>query len=91
MNQSQFEKWSKTRRIGRNRFILIYGVLIWGITVAIFWSVIMNYLMGWSFIPLLLGALVVFPVGGYFFGSAVWNQGESRFERFQSDASTNSV
>lgn len=58
---------------GRTRFILTRGVLGWGLTTGVLWSILMTFAMeGWSLWATLPLALIVFPIGGYFWGAFMW-------------------
>ncbi len=73
MNRKQQERWERMRQLGRSRYIWRHGVLGWGVTVAIAWSLSMAWMDGWDQLPILLPlALVLFPIGGYFFGAFMW-------------------
>jgi hypothetical protein len=75
-------KPSRQNRIlakGRTHFILWRGVIGWGITTALGFSLI----MGWgqpleSALPILLISLVIFPIVGFFWGSLMWRWIEKR-------------
>ena len=70
---SNSERWAKFRKLGRNQYVLRVGVLGWGVPVAIFFSLIQSFEYGWdTFIFRLIPALVLFPVGGIFFGLFMW-------------------
>ncbi len=56
----------------RRRFILRRGVFGWGLITAILWSVAMAW---WGPGPLwiyLAVALVLFSIGGWFWGAVMW-------------------
>jgi hypothetical protein len=67
------EKWPKFEKLGRKQFILRYGVLGWGLPVAIGYSVSMAYQQGWDSFPIfLILSLILFPLGGILFGRLMW-------------------
>jgi hypothetical protein len=81
MQNKQSNKWENTRKLGLFKFVLFYGVLYWGVTVGILWSVVMqlmNPIDPWYFRPLI--ALVLFPIAGIFFGLYMWNLNEKKFK-----------
>ena len=41
-DQKRWAKWAKTREMGERRFILIYGVLLWGLLTGIGWAIAMS-------------------------------------------------
>jgi hypothetical protein len=71
--------WSVTRQKGKARFVIIHGVLGWGIATAIIGSII-NWALNagelFHFTPL---GFVVFPICGVFVGWAMWAISEKRF------------
>jgi hypothetical protein len=82
MNDKQFGYWPKTREMGRGRYTLIYGVLMWGIATGIGWAIVMAAMQGWDRLPfLLVGALILFPIGGIFWGRYMWRMMEARYQK----------
>jgi len=80
MTEKQAARWKKTRQMGRGRYTLIYGVLIWGVVTGVLWSIAMAWMQGWAQLPgLLVLALIGFPIGGYFYGRLMWRIFESRY------------
>jgi hypothetical protein len=80
MTEKQREKWSKTRKKGRTRFIWLYGVVGWGVVTGVLWAAAMAF-QGLGHLPLLLPlALIVFPIGGFFFGRKMWTTFEDQFQ-----------
>ncbi|MHC4375837.1 MAG: hypothetical protein ACYS26_04465 [Planctomycetota bacterium] len=65
----QAQRLERTIAKGRTRFILVRGVLGWGVTTAVLWSVLMAISEGWSPWSTLPTALALFPIGGYFWGA----------------------
>ena len=67
------DKWPQFKELGRKQFVLRYGVLGWGLPVAIGWSLSMAHQNGWNQILFyLIPALIVFPLGGILFGRFLW-------------------
>lgn len=79
MNRS---RWEATRSKGLLRFVLLIGMCGWGISVAIFSS-----LVRWAispdiaFVPLLARALILFPLGGVLWALCVWFWTERAYAR----------
>lgn len=67
-NKFDPDKWSKIRSKGKARYVLLYGVLLWGGLTGI--------LMSFVITPI---ALVLFPLGGIVFGMWTWSIGEKRY------------
>lgn len=79
-----FARWTHVRRKGPLRFVLLRGVLGWGLTTALLYSLIMSAVTGANLRLLLPTSLVLFPVGGLVWGAAMWWFLE---RRYQQDAS----
>jgi|HubBroStandDraft_1064217.scaffolds.fasta_scaffold790455_2 hypothetical protein len=73
------EWWLKTRARGKQRFILLWGVLGWGAWMFIFTSAINIFgrheKLGW-FLPF---SLLIWMAVGYGFGSSMWNHFEDKY------------
>lgn len=75
------ERFERIRSRGPWNFILRFGVVYWGVTTAvlftIFMSVFSDDLIGRTF----LTAMIVFPVGGFFWGAFMWSFMNRRADR----------
>lgn len=75
--------WEKTRKMGKINYIILYGVLIWGIVAGLSFPFIQ-----WIFLkqPLELHrfvmSLIVFQIIGIFVGNALWNKSERMYQQF---------
>lgn len=73
MSITSTDKSDKIRKLGRGKFVLRYGVLGWGISTAILFSLIMGFTEGWDgFVFKLIPALIIFPLGGFVWGRFMW-------------------
>jgi hypothetical protein len=89
MNEQQASRWAATRAKGRTRYILLYGVLLWGLFTGVFWSIAMSAVQGWERLPIyLIGALIGFPIGGYIFGAWTWKRAEQDYQKSISSRSS---
>ncbi|TKB03725.1 hypothetical protein E5672_06465 [Alteromonas portus] len=80
------DKWAKTREKGKQRFVLVNGVLGWGIPTAILWAVLMEFIEPLENIwvrPII--ALIIFPIAGIAFGHLTWNRSEKTYEKATSN------
>ncbi len=78
------EKWEKTRIKGKSHFIWVKGFLSWGVMTAALWSIMMHFVQPQDpiwFRPLI--AFVLFPLGGLFWGSWVWNSSEKKYNSIE--------
>lgn len=75
MNKSERRAERRARMIARGRgsFTLRYGVLGWGVPTAILFALYQGFTIGWGSFPYWLGlSLVIFPIGGWFWGAMMW-------------------
>jgi hypothetical protein len=84
----------KTIALTRDQFVLRYGILGWGITTAILFTIANAIEHGWNdFFFHLIPALILFPLGGIAFGRIMWNFRQRQLARQekveQNDASSN--
>ncbi|PRO69001.1 hypothetical protein [Alteromonas gracilis] len=76
------DKWVKIREKGKQRFVIVNGVLGWGVTTAILWSVLMELIEPSENIwvrPII--ALIIFPIAGVVFGHLMWDKSEKAYEK----------
>jgi uncharacterized membrane protein len=67
------ERRARMIKRGRRSFTLRYGVLGWGVSTAILFSLYQGYSQGWDrLVYWLIVSLVIFPIGGWFWGVAMW-------------------
>ncbi len=70
--QEQFAKWAITRKKGMLRFVLLYGVLGWGLITAVLYSILMWLFSDIGLHRILPLSLLIFPVGGVLWGCIMW-------------------
>ncbi len=75
-----FEKWAKIRSKGRNRFVWIRYVLVFGVFFASLLIIGDIFLFTWHPIKALTTA-VIFPLVGYIGGTLTWRKNESIYSR----------
>lgn len=90
MNQAQFERWQRVRAKGKDNFVWMNGVLGWGLATGLLYGVVMHLvkyegklgsLWTMNFVTFLSSSLLIFAMGGYFWGRVVWNQTEKTFKK----------
>ena len=74
-------RWQQIRAKGPLHFILLRGVLGWGVTTAILWCALMAVFTDKGRAQLLVVALIGFPIGGVVWGAAMWYIAERKFAR----------
>jgi hypothetical protein len=81
--KTKLEKWEKLRAKGKWNFILIYGVLLWGVSTAVLFSFILPLATGdkGSFLHVFALSIVLFPVGGIAWGYFMWIFSEKAYEK----------
>lgn len=63
-----------TNQVNQNiyRFILLKGVLGWGVPTAIFFQLIMHFTGEADFSDGIISSLIIFPMTGILFGLVMW-------------------
>jgi hypothetical protein len=79
MNEAQAAKWSKTRTMGKAKYVMYYGVALWGITLTVLTSGIQ-----WVTEQTLDGSwltirLAVFGIVGFFVANFRWDGKEKQW------------
>lgn len=69
----RLQTWEAHRARGKAHFVLVRGVLQWGVVTGILWAAAMAAMLDKDFFSLLPIALVLFPLGGILWGAAVWS------------------
>jgi hypothetical protein len=89
MNQRQAETWTQTRRLGRLRYVLVFGICGPGVLFATFGLVSRYYSIlhdGWSGFP---WELYEFLYDAVFFGTMFslwqWHSNEKKFQTFSTE------
>ncbi|MCM3038773.1 hypothetical protein M3201_03540 [Paenibacillus motobuensis] len=93
MKAKHLNKWEKIRAKGRKKYIIINGVVAWGIPTAILFAIVMTL---WNtktiefnrdFIVLLLTSIILFPIGGIGVGVWTWHTYESNYQKNRNNRS----
>lgn len=69
---------------GKWHFIILYGVLGWGISTALFFSLIQTYIYSSSFTEQISTALVIYPLSGLGFGFVLWMMTNNQYNKLVS-------
>lgn len=73
--------WANVSKLGRKQFVLRHGVLAWGVPVAILFVLAQGFMSGWTVAAFqAVPALILFPIGGYFYGRIMWSLLERRYD-----------
>ncbi|MED4601141.1 hypothetical protein P9314_10545 [Paenibacillus validus] len=79
MNESAAVKWSKTRQMGKAKYVMFRGVLLWGVSLtvlftAIEWMTQHTMLTSW-----LTVRLIVFGIIGFLIANVRWDGQERAY------------
>lgn len=85
MSKKQADRWAKSRARGRSTFILMYGVLFWGIVTAFLFAAVSVFISDRSFLDTLKFALPTFMTGGIFWGILMWVMAENSYSIYQTN------
>lgn len=79
MTESGTTKLDKIIAGGRTRYVLVRGVLLWGVTTALLVSLLMHVL-GPGLSPTAAARnFVIFPIGGIAWGLLMWHWFKKRY------------
>jgi|GEM_PF-1445017 len=83
MNAAQAEKWRKTRTMGKGKYVMLFGVLSWGISLAALFTAI-EWLTQQSFTPYWVYIrLGVMAVVGFFVANFRWESREQKLRQLE--------
>ena len=83
----QKEKWNKQKSKGKLKFILIYGVLLWGVCISIVYSIVTIFLItnytSYSILGIVfrfIAYVVIWGLCGILFAIGLWNSKVKKFD-----------
>ncbi|MFH5185549.1 hypothetical protein ACHHV8_24495 [Paenibacillus sp. TAB 01] len=83
MNAAQAEKWRKTRTMGKGKYVMLFGVLSWGISLAALFTAI-EWLTQQTFTPYWVYIrLGVMAVVGFFVANFRWESREQKLRQLE--------
>jgi len=93
LNSCRYTRWERARTGGQTRFMLLWGVLGWGVTAAILMQVVLHVFSSErASLANVILPLTVFPIGGIFWGVGMWRVMERKYRgRLQESSSTCAV
>ncbi len=74
MNDQQ-QAWAAKRKMGRTRFVVVYGIIFWAIPVGVIMNLITGWLDGFSASRIITSA-IIWPITGIVFGAIMWKKAE---------------
>lgn len=82
MKEKHFQKWQSTRVKGKSRFILINGLIGWGLPMFIIMTFVVNKPEAGHMSPSLVALnAFIWAIGGLAFGYFVWSASERVFQK----------
>ncbi len=79
--ERQRRRWIEIKNKGRKRFILIYGILGFGLTTAVLSEVFHILFFHYAFeIPDFIIKLLLWPIIGWIWGSLMWRWSMKQWE-----------
>jgi hypothetical protein len=90
MSRKEVASWARHRRHGRFRFVLVYGVILWGslatlVWVASTWFTTRYEYFAMTFFSQPLTLLLTVVLSGVAFGFLVWEFNEIRYKHTLED------
>jgi hypothetical protein len=93
MNPKQRQKWAKIRMLGKFRYVLGYGILLWGIPTGLCYAVLTTLtdngfslfrvlsspLLRQLFVAKLIISLILFPICGCVLAWWLWHYWEKKY------------
>jgi hypothetical protein len=77
------QKWEATRRKGKAKFILVSGILSWGLPMFVVMTFVVNRQPDKPDSPtLILTSAVIWALGGALFGWVIWNMSEKKYQKY---------
>ena len=81
----KYQRWEKTRQKGMLKFILINGVLYWGLFMCAFINSYYYFRKGIFDLHFALVSCVIFLIGSIFYGYFTWRAHETSYENYKKD------
>jgi len=81
------ERWNKQKSMGKKRFILVYGVLLWGVCISIIYGTITIFFnpnpINYNILGILFRYIaysIIFGLGGILFSIGLWHINLNKFD-----------
>ena len=84
MSKVNLERLERQISKGKFHFVLLWGVIGWGIPVAIVAKLGIHIFGSRSFLDGLISWLIMFSVAGIFYGIWLWSYQNKRYEKAKS-------
>jgi hypothetical protein len=86
MSETQNSKWQQKRQLGKSKYLLRYGILLWSLSLTVFFGIVEFVTQGemfWSWIPI---RLILFATLGFFVANARWQGMERKYGNIDKEA-----
>ncbi|MDO3678486.1 hypothetical protein [Paenibacillus ehimensis] len=78
-NEDKAAKWQKTRQLGKAKYVMYYGVAMWGISLAVLFTAI-EWLTQQTLTPSWFTIrIIVFGIIGFFIANFRWDGNERKY------------
>jgi len=81
MKQKHLENWREVRKNGWTKFVLVHGLLAWGLPMFIAMAFLNKPFTDGFTTTAAITHYIVWPLAGILFGASVWWISEWRFKR----------
>ena len=85
MKLTKEEKLDKTINQGRLRYILVDGVLFWGVGTGILFCLLQHFTGTPQTASSVAQSLILFPIGGVFWGAATWSVLKKQYSKISNN------
>lgn len=78
------KRWEKARKIGMLKYVLIYGLLVWGGLTALIFQLLSMYSKGFhytNFKAQLISPTISLMIAGLMFGVSTWLSSENKYSK----------
>ena len=83
MTATQFNKLDKVMAKGKWHYIILHGVIGWGISTAVLFSLLQSFTGEAAFIDVIGLSLILFPLGGVGWGVFMWSHFNKQINKFK--------
>ena len=74
------DSWERLRKKGKCMYIIINGMLLWGLPMAIIMNIYFHYRADTPWLPTAFYITPIFLIGGLIFGYVMWSILEKRYQ-----------
>lgn len=83
MNSAQPSRLEKIISKGKWNYIIFHGVIGWGVTTAVLFSLLQSFTGEANFLEVLGPSLLLFPLGGVGWGAFMWSNFNKQFSKLK--------